>query len=534
MDLNETFRSAYDALVSKPSAILPFYFMSVSVPAVARVAPIITGLFVYLALLRRGNIEEIQEVIGGIPFDELQEIEDPEAVEEVEGVGTALGELSALIFVPEVIAVVVASVAVFAVLLVVLNAAVSAGQINAIYSVLTEGAESLDETEDAADSRSDDPLTDGGEAGIDHLGNGVKGVFEDTVALALLRVLEVFLILAVTGVLLLAGVGLLSGGGALAVALGLLLFLVWLLAVLVIHVFFIFAPQSVVIDGNGVFEAIRGNLGFITENSVEFIAYLIFVLAAVIALASVSGFFNVLGAPAATLLVTYLVFAPYIGVVKTDLYARHAGNEVDVSGADLDSGRVVSAFRRGWNEMVSFTVSRFGLVVVSAVLFLGSAVAAWEATQAADVAFETSIANRLEQTALFGEFVNYTANNWSVAVAQSYAGFVFGVATVVSLVFNGVVFGFLAATEQNLAELLAFVVPHGVIEIPALLIAGALGLHLGLAAVGYFRDGADTEDVTAEVRDAYHVLVGLFVLFAVAGFIEAFISPYYYGPLLGI
>ncbi len=532
MDLNQTFRSAYDALVSKPSSILPFYFMSVSVPAVARVAPILTGVFVYLALLRRGHIEEIQEVIDTIPFDEFQE-EDPAAFEEVEGVETALRELSELIFVPEVIAVVVASVVVFALLLIVLNAAVSAGQINAIYSVLTDDM-GADASEEADDSRFDDALTDGGESSVDHLGRGVEGVFEDTVTFALLRLLEVFLILAVTGALLLAGTVLLSGGGALAVAVGALLVLVWLLAVLIIHVFFIFAPQSVVIDENGVFGAIRGNLDFVSENAVEFIAYLIFVLAAVIALASVSGFFNVLGAPAATVLVTYLVFAPYIGAVKTDLYARHAGDEVDVPDASVDSGRVASAFRRGWDEMVAFTVSRFGLVVVSSVLFAVSAVAAWEVTQSAEVGFETSIADRLEQTALFGEFVNYTANNWSVAVAQSYAGFVFGVATVVSLVVNGALLGFLAATEQNLAELLAFVVPHGVIEIPALLISGALGLHLGLVAVGYVRGGVDTEGVTAEVREAYYVLVGLFVLFAVAGFVEAFISPYYYGPLLGI
>jgi len=318
MDLNETFRSAYDALVSKPSSILPFYFMSVSVPAVARVAPILTGVFVYLALLRRGNIEEIQEVIDGIPFDEFQGVEDPEAFEEVEGIETALSELSQLVFVPEVIAVVVASVVVFAALLVVLNAAVSAGQINAIYSVLTDGGATHVEDDGTSDSRFDDPLADGGEAGVDHLERGVEGVFEDTVTLALLRLLEVFLMLAVTGVLFLAGVVFLPGGGALAVAVGFLLFLVWLLAVLVIHVFFIFAPQSVVVDGVGVFGAVRGNLGFITDNAVEFIAYLIFVLVAVIALASVSGFFNVLGAPAATLLVAYLVFAPYIGVVKTD------------------------------------------------------------------------------------------------------------------------------------------------------------------------------------------------------------------------
>jgi uncharacterized membrane protein SpoIIM required for sporulation len=147
---------------------------------------------------------------------------------------------------------------------------------------------------------------------------------------------------------------------------------------------------------------------------------------------------------------------------------------------------------------------------------------------------ETSIADRLKGVSPFGEFINYTANNWAVGVAQSYAGYVFGVATVVSLVFNGSLLGFLAATEVNLVELVAFVVPHGVIEIPALLISGGLGLHLAGVAVGYVRGDVSTEDVADETRRAYRVLVGLLVLFGVAGFVEGFVSPYYYGPLLGV
>jgi len=179
-------------------------------------------------------------------------------------------------------------------------------------------------------------------------------------------------------------------------------------------------------------------------------------------------------------------------------------------------------------ETASFTVSNLHLVVVSGVLFVGAGAAVWEYTTAADLGVETSIAERKESLSPVGGFVNLAANNWSVAVAQSYAGFVFGFATLVSLVLNGAVVGFVAATETNLRELVAFLVPHGVVEIPSLLISGALGIHLGLVAVRYARGSLSVGELTDEVRRAYNVLIGLLILFIVAGLIEGLFSPYYY------
>ena len=513
MDINDAFGSAYAAVVSKPSKILPFYFMSVSVPAVARAAPLIAGVFVYLALLRRGRIGEIRSAL------EDASIEDPPSVLPFEGGGfgsegferttDAFTEVFELVFVPEVVAVVGVSALVFVVLLVGLNAAVSAGQVGAVYGVLT-GA--------------DDPVAD-----------GVGSVFENTSTFAFLFVVEAAVVLAATAVFAGVGAFVASLGGFVAAALGVLLGLLWLLTVATVHVFFVFAPQSVVVDDTGLRGALRGNFDFVVENTVEFVAYLIFAFAALVGFGSVAGFLNVLGAPAAVTVVGFVVFSPFVAVVKTDMYVRHAGEEVALSGGDsVDGRRILDSLRGGLDEVRGFVAGRPFLVVVSGVFLIGTAVVTWEATRAAEVGIETSIANRLEGTSPFGEFVNYTANNWAVGVAQSYAGFAFGIATVVSLAFNGFFLGFLAATEANLAELVAFVIPHGVIEIPALLISGALGLHLGGVAVAYARGDTRVEGVADEVRKAYRVLLGLFVLFAVAGFVEGFVSPYYYGPLFGI
>jgi uncharacterized membrane protein SpoIIM required for sporulation len=505
MDINEAFRSAYATLVSKPSSVLPFYLMSVSVPAVARVAPLLTGVFVYLALLRRGSIDEIRSALDDVPLDEVGNAGGFEGMEET---GEELAELFDLILVPEVVAVIVLASVVFVVVVVALNAAVNAGQVGAVYGVLT-----------------------GVEKPVDR---GISSVFEHTSTFVLLFVAEAVAILVATAVLLGVGSVSVSTGGILGAALGLVVGLVWLATVVGIHVFFVFAPQSVVVDGVGLRGALRGNLDFVTQNPAEFIAYLIFAFAALIGFGSVAGFLNVLGAPAAVTVVGFVIFSPFVAVVKTDMYTRHAGEDVEDMDGSVDVHRVTDALREGLDETRAFVTARPLLVVVSGLIFVGSAVGAWEATQAAGVGIETSISNRLEGMSPVGEFFNYTANNWAVGVAQSYAGFVFGVATVVSLVFNGSLIGFLTATEANLVELTAFIVPHGIIEIPALLISGGLGLHLGGVGIGYVRGRVSAEEVADETRRAYRIFVGLLVLFGVAGFVEGFISPYYYGPLLGI
>ena len=520
MDINEAFRSAYSALVSEPSKILPFYLMRVSVPAVVRIAPIVTGALVYFALRRRGNIDDIRSAIDELSTEDFQMGGFGDSGSAVipgggleggfeGGIPEEVGEIIDLVFVPEVIAILAVSVVFFVLVSTLLNAAASAGQVNAVYSVLVDG----------------EPLRE-----------GVEGIFSDTKHFLFLLLLEAALLLGSTALFILLGAGIVGAtGGAVAILLGAAVFLAWLLSVVVIHTLFIFAPQSVVIDDEGALGAVRGNVGFVLENPVEFVAYVIFAFAASVAFGSVAGFLNVLGAPAAVSVVGFVVFTPFIGVVKTDMYTRHAGDEVVLSrDASLSLDSFSSALRRGWGETASFTVSKIHLVALSAVVFVGAGAAVWEYTIAADVGIETSISDRKEQLSPLGGFLNLAANNWSVAVAQSYAGFVFGFATLVSLLFNGAAIGFVAATETNLIELIAFVVPHGVIEIPSLLISGALGIHLGLVAVRYARGGLTVEDITGEVERAYNVLIGLLLLFVVAGLIEGFFSPYYYEFILSI
>ena len=119
------------------------------------------------------------------------------------------------------------------------------------------------------------------------------------------------------------------------------------------------------------------------------------------------------------------------------------------------------------------------------------------------------------------------ANNVQITFNAFIAGITAGVGTVFILLYNGVVlggfFGFYASTGQGL-QLLAFVAPHGVLELSAIVFGGAAGFHL---AAGILLPGALTrrEALIARGRRAANVIACATMMLIVAGSIEGMISP---------
>jgi uncharacterized membrane protein SpoIIM required for sporulation len=107
------------------------------------------------------------------------------------------------------------------------------------------------------------------------------------------------------------------------------------------------------------------------------------------------------------------------------------------------------------------------------------------------------------------------------------AGILAGLGTALVLVFNGVQLGAVAAVFANYqANLLfwSFVLPHGIIELTAICIAGGAGLWLGSA---FLLPGRMTrrEALVVRGREAVSLIGGTAVMLVVAGLIEGFISP---------
>ena len=119
------------------------------------------------------------------------------------------------------------------------------------------------------------------------------------------------------------------------------------------------------------------------------------------------------------------------------------------------------------------------------------------------------------------------ANNVQVTFVAFVGGVLAGLGTLAILVLNGVsiggVFGLFAAHGLT-GYLLAFVLPHGVVELAAISIAGGAGLWMGSALVIPGR-ATRKDALVARGRDAVALIGGTAAMLLVAGIIEGFISP---------
>jgi uncharacterized membrane protein SpoIIM required for sporulation len=120
-----------------------------------------------------------------------------------------------------------------------------------------------------------------------------------------------------------------------------------------------------------------------------------------------------------------------------------------------------------------------------------------------------------------------TTNNISVAFTAFALGITAGIGTCYVLLLNAMMLGGFTAHFVNHGyafELWSFIVPHGALEIFAILVSGAAGLRLGLSLA---IPGAVTRKTSlrAGAREAVLLVLGTIPMFIVAGVIEGFVTP---------
>jgi uncharacterized membrane protein SpoIIM required for sporulation len=121
-------------------------------------------------------------------------------------------------------------------------------------------------------------------------------------------------------------------------------------------------------------------------------------------------------------------------------------------------------------------------------------------------------------------------NNIRVSIAALSLGMTWGVGTVGVLFYNGTVLGAVATDYVRAGEtefLLGWLLPHGVIEIPAFLIASQAGLLLASALIGWGRRGTRRERLRAVIGDLITLAAGVAVMLVWAGLVESFLSQYH-------
>ena len=121
-------------------------------------------------------------------------------------------------------------------------------------------------------------------------------------------------------------------------------------------------------------------------------------------------------------------------------------------------------------------------------------------------------------------------NNISVSIKALALGMTYGIGTIVVLFYNGVILGLISVDYVSAGYtkfLLAWLMPHGVIEIPAILIAGQAGLVLARALVGWGERTTFTARLRVVAPDLVTLIAGVSLMLIWAGFIEAFLSQYH-------
>lgn len=121
-------------------------------------------------------------------------------------------------------------------------------------------------------------------------------------------------------------------------------------------------------------------------------------------------------------------------------------------------------------------------------------------------------------------------HNTQVSIFTLALGATWGVGTILILFSNGISLGAIATdyvTDGQARFLLGWLLPHGVIEIPAILVAGQAGFVLARGLIGWGDRTPLGSRLRAISRDLVTLSIGFALMLVWAGFVEAFLSQYH-------
>jgi uncharacterized membrane protein SpoIIM required for sporulation len=121
-------------------------------------------------------------------------------------------------------------------------------------------------------------------------------------------------------------------------------------------------------------------------------------------------------------------------------------------------------------------------------------------------------------------------HNTQVALTTLALGMTFGFGTIVLLFYNGVILGAVAFDYIHGGQtvfLLGWLLPHGVIEIPAILVGGQAGLTIAYALIGWGSRISRAERLRMVSRDVVTLAGGAAMMLVWAGIVESFLSQYH-------
>lgn len=121
-------------------------------------------------------------------------------------------------------------------------------------------------------------------------------------------------------------------------------------------------------------------------------------------------------------------------------------------------------------------------------------------------------------------------HNIQVAIGALALGMTWGIGTILLLFYNGIILGAVGVDYVMAGQtkfLLGWLLPHGVIEIPAILVAGQAGLLIAHALIGYGKRMTIRQRLREVAPDLVTLICGCAIFLVWAGFVESFLSQYH-------
>jgi uncharacterized membrane protein SpoIIM required for sporulation len=135
---------------------------------------------------------------------------------------------------------------------------------------------------------------------------------------------------------------------------------------------------------------------------------------------------------------------------------------------------------------------------------------------------------------LAGHYSTFSAflmtHNIQVSIMTLALGMTWGVGTILMLFYNGIALGAIGVdyiADGQARFLMGWLMPHGAVEIPAILVAGQCGFLLALGLIGWASRMPLAERMRDVSRDVVTLSFGFALLLVWAGFVESFLSQYH-------
>ena len=140
--------------------------------------------------------------------------------------------------------------------------------------------------------------------------------------------------------------------------------------------------------------------------------------------------------------------------------------------------------------------------------------------------FEKEVAGQMDTKNPVDMGLKIFFNNLEACILLFLGGASFGILTIIILGLNGIVIGAImeiVSKDHTPVYVAAAILPHGIFEVPAFILSGALGILLAQSLVAEWYGREDTALVARRFGRLFILCV--LPLVALAAFVEAFITP---------